>query len=102
MSAVTLSGRVDSIFTAVSESVVQFESVKVRKPRKFRGADFTDRQVPIVAVSVGVLDKGRVVEIVRNVAADNYVAVMVDHGYRNSRSDILVYIQLKKGESKSD
>lgn len=53
-------------------------------------------------MSVGVLDKGRVVEIVRNVAADNYVAVMVDHGYRNSRSDILVYIQLKKGESKSE
>jgi hypothetical protein len=91
-----VSDKAQEVFKDLSESLAGLNVVSIRHPRKWRGENFTDRQIPIAAVTVDCYNKLEVFKVVGEVASRNHVTTMAKNGYRNSRSEILIYIQLKK------
>lgn len=90
--------RVKEVFEDLSKALEDSKIVSIRRPRKWRGDDFTARQIPIAVVTVDCYNKQKVFDTVGEVASRNHVATMANSGYRNSRSEILLYINLKKSE----
>lgn len=86
---------VQEVFADLSASLKGLNVVSIRRPRKWKGKNFTERQIPIAIVTADCYNKQQVFDAVGEVAARNHVAVMMNHGYRNSRSEILIYINLK-------
>lgn len=97
---VSLDERVSEAYDDLMESLKDMEVSSVRVPRKWQGEQLSDRQIPVAAVKVDCFKRDTVFNAVEKVAARNRMAVMKDRGYRNSMSDILLYVHLKKSEVK--
>lgn len=95
------STKVSEVFEDLTNSLKGMDVKSIRRPRKWRGESFTDRQVPVAVVEADCYNKDAVFAVVGEVASRNHVTTMKNNAHRNATSEILIYIQLRKDESKS-
>lgn len=97
---VSLNVRVQGVFDDLVSSLDGLNVISVRVPRKWKGESFPAKQIPIAVVKADCYNRDKVFRTVGEVASRNHVATMSNNAYRNAASEILIYIQLKKDESK--
>lgn len=89
---------VDYVFSEMRDLCADFRDVRVRRPRKWKGEALPERWVPIAVANVSCFEFRELRSVLSDLAAVNHISVSVDRGYRNSRSDIMVFVNLKKWE----